>query len=353
VSGPKSPSSFPDERRAILALTLVADVGSVTHRQLIERFRSASRALDGGFAKTVSAAAYTQADAYVEQARARGLELTTVADDRYPASLRELHNPPAVLWSRGNWSTLRSPIIAVVGTRRATGYGRRVTHEIVTALARGGATVVSGMALGIDAIAHVAALETNDRTVAVLGTGADVAYPRAHTALHRDIATRGLILSELPPSARSLPGSFPRRNRIIAGLASLTIVVEAPQRSGALITANCALDLGRDVAAVPGPIDSPQSQGSNELIRDGAHVITSVEDALRLAGLAVQARTSPELSGESEKRVWSALEDAAVSLDELCARVGLPVSQCLTTVTALELRGVIECAMTGEIRRRT
>ena len=352
MSDAKSPSSSPDERRAILALSLVAEVGTVTHRQLNERFRSAARALDASFPRVECDAAYSAADRLLDSAAARGLSLVTIADDYYPDQLRQLHDPPPVLWWRGNWSALQLPIVAVVGTRRATSYGRRVTEEMVTALARGGATIVSGMALGIDAIAHVATLHANGRTIAVLGTGADIAYPRGHTALHRDIAERGLILSELPPGAHSDRGSFPRRNRIIAGLASLTIVVEAPERSGALITSRCANDLGRDVAAVPGPIDSPQSYGTNELIREGAHPITTIAEALRLVGLEAPAKTNPMLIGDSEMRVWTALEAVAASLDELCGRVELPVSQCLTTVTALELRGVIECSITGEIRRR-
>jgi DNA processing protein len=228
----------------------------------------------------------------------------------------------------------------------------RVTREIATALARAGACIVSGMALGIDACAHRAALDAGGKTVAVLGTGADVAYPRAHSSLHREIKDRGLILSELEPGARSDAGSFPRRNRIIAGLARLTIVIEAPFRSGALITSRDAMELGREVGAVPGPIDSPQSQGSNQLLRDGAQVITSVSDALSLVGLDPIARSSPELRSEGETRVWNALQARASSLDELCARTALPVSECLVAVTSLELRGIVECALTGEIRRR-
>src|SRR5262249_32890931 len=161
----------------------------------------------------------------------------------YPESLRHLNDPPPVLWSRGDWSMIADPMIAIVGTRRATGYGQRVTREIAAALARQGACIVSGMALGIDACAHRATLGAGGRTIAVLGTGADIAYPRAHTALHREIAQRGLVLSELPPGAKSDPGSFPRRNRIIAALASLTIVVEAPIKSGALNTSNHATEL--------------------------------------------------------------------------------------------------------------
>ncbi|MEP6493782.1 MAG: DNA-processing protein DprA [bacterium] len=322
------------------------------HRQLIERFGSASRALHDGFSRAVQSSALAEADAMLVSAAARGLRLITNLDESYPATLGDLHNPPAVLWARGELSALREPVVAVVGTRRATSYGLRVTREIVTALARGGASIVSGMALGIDAAAHMAALEVGNHTIAILGTGADVAYPRAHVALHRELGIRALVLSEMPPGARSDPGSFPRRNRIIAALATVTIVVEAPARSGALLTSGHALELGRDVAAVPGPIDSPQSVGTNELIRDGAHVITSTADALRLVGLEVLPKLRPEISNATELRIWNALEPGAATLDELCARAAIPVTECMVAVTGLELRGIVECALTGEIRRR-
>ena len=274
------------------------------------------------------------------------------ADARFPAALRDLTDPPAALWSIGNWNALADPVIAVVGTRRATSYGLRVTRELVGALARAGACVVSGMALGIDAMAHRAALDANGRTVAVLGTGADVAYPRAHVALHSEITRNGLILSEMPPGSRSHRASFLKRNRIIAGLARLTLVVEAPVASGALNTAGVALDLGREVAVVPGPIDSPQSEGTNRLLNDGAHPITCTDDLLKLAGLEIVPRTPRTFEDPVERAVWDALSSGARSLDELCARVRVPVSECLTAVTALELRGALECALTGEIRRR-
>lgn len=291
-------------------------------------------------------------DALMQLGASHGLSLAVAGDAAYPRQLAELHSPPRVLWSRGDHGVLDAPVVAIVGTRRATRYGERVTHEIAAAFARAGVCVVSGMALGIDACAHRAALDAGGKTVAVLGTGADIAYPRAHTALHREIGARGLLLSEFPPGAKSGPGSFPRRNRIIAALASLTIVVEAPQRSGALITARDALDLGRDVAAVPGPIDSPQSVGSNNLLREGAHVLTSVGDALRLMGVEAPVKLEPELHDDDETRIWNVLESSAVSLDDLCARTTLPIARCLSAVTQLELRGVLECALTGEIRRR-
>lgn len=273
-------------------------------------------------------------------------------DAAFPAALNDLPDPPNGLWYVGNLGLLGANLVTVVGTRRATSYGERITRALAGALARGGACIVSGMAIGVDAAAHRAALDAGGATIAVLGTGVDVAYPRAHVALHRQIARDGLLLSELPPGARSHRGSFPKRNRILAALSRLTIVVEAPFGSGALITAKDATDLGREVAAVGGQIDSPQSQGTNHLLRDGAHVIASIDDAVALAGLSPQPRSAPRIDDETEMRIWAVLADGAASLDELCARSGLPVSECMTAVTGLELRGAVECALTGEIRRR-
>lgn len=252
----------------------------------------------------------------------------------------------------GDRGALHDPVVAIVGTRRATNYGLRMAREIAGALARAGACVVSGMALGVDGAAHRGALDAGGKTVAILGTGVDVPYPRAHLALYREIVEQGLVLSEMPAGARSHGGSFPNRNRLIAALARLVIVIEAPIKSGALGTAEHGLNLGRDIAVVPGPIDSPQSAGSNNLLRNGAHPIVSVDDAVMLAGLSPRPKARPRVDDEVEVRVWAALEKGAASLDELCARASLPVAQCLAAVTGLELRGAIECALTGEIRRR-
>lgn len=270
----------------------------------------------------------------------------------YPTALTELSDPPETIWAIGDLATLGPPVVAVVGTRRATAYGLRITREIVGAFARAGACVVSGLALGIDAAGHRAALEFGGRTVAVLGTGVDVPYPKSNAPLYREIAERGLLLSELPPGSRAFPHHFINRNRIIAALAKVTIVIEAPIGSGALHTAAFAQELDREVAIVPGPIDSPQSAGSNKLMRDGAQIIASIDDALALAGLGPQKGGEISVTSETERRVWNALGAGAASLDELCARAALPVAECLTAVTGLELRGAVECALTGAIRRR-
>ena len=272
-------------------------------------------------------------------------------DAAYPSALDDCPNPPRVLWARGDLSLLERPTVAIVGTRRATAYAERVTRQLAMTLARAGACVVSGLARGVDGTAHRAALEVCGATVAVLGTGLDVYYPKAHAPLQREIEQRGLVLSEIPPTDAAHPGSFPKRNRIIAALAKVTIVVEAGVKSGALITATHALEMGRTVAAVPGPIDVPQCAGSNELLRDGASLIAGMADAVALLGLTAPIRLQELPEGTDERLVWDALDHGGLDLESLSARASLPAHQALAAVSALELRGLVECALSGEIRR--
>jgi DNA processing protein len=273
------------------------------------------------------------------------------ADGAYPAALADCPSPPRRLWLRGDPGVLDRPCVAIVGTRSATAYGERVAHELARTLAAAGACIVSGLARGIDAAAHRGALEAGGATVAVLGTGVDVVYPRGHASLQAGIATAGLLVSELPPDAAAHGGSFPRRNRLIAALARVTVVVEAGVKSGALITAAHALEMGRTVAAVPGPIDVPQAQGSNELLRDGATPITSIADAVTLLGLDTPIRRIDLPDDATERSLWDALGHGSATLDALCARTGLPAHEGMAAVGALELRGLIRCELTGEIRR--
>jgi DNA processing protein len=275
-------------------------------------------------------------------------------DARYPAELEDLQeNAPPYLWMCGAIQVLDvKPRVAVVGTRRATPYGQRVTREIVSSLVRAGACIVSGLARGIDGTAHRTALELDGTTIAVLGTGLGFAYPLAHRALQNTIAQRGLLITELEHDAHGMKFTFPHRNRIIAALSALTIVVEAPERSGALDTARHVLDLNRNLCVVPGPIDQPQHVGSNRLIRDGAIPITSAEDALALVGLTPPPRT-PRVSPEGDEgRVWAALADGPLDMDSLCHRSGLPAAHCMAAVAKLEVAGAIECPLSGEVRRR-
>ncbi|MDQ3673983.1 MAG: DNA-processing protein DprA, partial [Gemmatimonadota bacterium] len=259
-------------------------------------------------------------------------------------------HPPGRLYVLGNPDSLSEPRVSIVGTRQSTAYGERVTRSLTSALVRAGVCVISGMARGIDGTAHRAALDQGGRTVAILGTGIDVPYPAGHRHLHRTIVERGLVLSENPPGMTAYQGAFPRRNRIIAALAPVTIVVEAGRRSGALNTAGQALELGRIVAAVPGPIDSEQCVGSNELLRDGAVVIASVDDALALLGVSLPKGNDVDLP-EPERRLWDCLGAGPADIDRLSERTGLAVAQCLAGVSSLEIRGLVQCSLAGEITR--
>ncbi len=269
----------------------------------------------------------------------------------YPAELLDLPNPPDLLFALGLRATLDAPRVAIVGTRDCTAYGDRIARKIAGAIARAGGCVISGMARGVDACAHRAALEAGGKTVAVLGTGIDVPYPRGHARLHRQIADDGLVISESPAGTAAFRGCFPRRNRIIAALAKVTIVVEAGYKSGALLTAKDALNLGRTVAAVPGPIDLPHSAGTNELLRDGAQVIATVDDALTLVGLpAAPELPLPDLA-YTERAVWEALGKGAATIELVAQRADLPLREAMAALTALELRSLISAGFSGEYRR--
>ena len=273
----------------------------------------------------------------------------------FPPALLDLDNPPKQLHFLGTIEALEGApdrLVAIVGTRDPSPYGLRVATQLARSLAAAGIGVVSGLARGIDAAAHRSAMEAGGWTVAVLGTGVDVPYPASHRELHGEIAREGLVLSEFEPGTRAQKGSFPRRNRIIAALAKVTIVVEAPYKSGAVNTATQAFGLCRTVAAVPGPIDSARSAGSNLLLRDGAHVIATVDDALGFYGKASQMDTdSVPALGELEAQVWDALAPGSASPELLGMRAGLPVRQVLEGVARLELCGMVQQGAGGEVER--
>ena len=347
-------SSFPDARVDALALALAPGVGARRYRERSQGFGSAAQAFGATVDPSDQARLRDEAARLAADAAQCGATLLLLGDEAYPASLLQLVDPPPYLCVLGDLSVLARPTVAIVGTRRATPYGERVTHALSGALAAAGVCVVSGMARGIDAAAHRAALARGGVTAAVLGTGVDIAYPVAHRSLHASIAQRGAVISEFPCGSRAGPASFPRRNRVIAALASLTIVVEAGERSGALITAEHALDIGRDVGAVPGPVESPQHVGSNGLLKHGAHAILGADDALSLLGLpdaSARPNVAATLAGD-ERAVWIALEDGATPIDRLTERAALTPRRSLAAVTALELAGLVETLPTGEVHRR-
>jgi DNA processing protein len=211
----------------------------------------------------------------------QGVQILTIYDEAYPALLKQTSQPPWVLYYKGKIELLQNPLIAIVGTRVPTVYGKNMSHQFGEALARAGFTIVSGLARGIDSCAHTGAINQTGSTIAVLGCGADIVYPLENGPLYREIAAKGLLLSEFPLGTPAHPGLFPLRNRIIAGLSLGTLVVEAALKSGSLITADLALDEGRDVFAIPGPINSPKSQGVFTILRQGAaKLVVCVEDIM-------------------------------------------------------------------------
>jgi DNA processing protein len=270
----------------------------------------------------------------------------------FPASLHDLPDVPEELYLLGDAGQLDSPTVSIVGTRDATFYGVRTARALATAFAKAGVSVISGMARGIDSAAHRAALEAGGRTVAVLGTGIDVPYPVGNTELHRILSERALVISEHAPGVRARPGAFPKRNRLIAALSPVTIVVEAGHRSGAQNTVEHARRLDRTVAAVPGPIDSPQSAGANQLIRDGVVAISSVADALTLVGVPSPKESAPAGLPPLEAAVWKSIGAGALSPDAIAEQCGATTRECLAAVTSLELAGRVECLISGEVRRR-
>ncbi len=365
-------AAAPRAVRFAVALSLVPGIGRVRFRELVDELGDHERALGRAVPASRRDQLLADADALIARATecaarvavygldgeasgaSSGVEIGAApAIVGYPSRLRDLPDPPPVVYVRGHDEWLdHTPIVAIVGTRAATAYGERVTREIAAQLARAGALVLSGMARGIDSAAHRGALGSDGRSGAVLGTGVDVAYPVAHRALHAELGARGVLIAEQPPGERATGGSFPERNRIIAALADLVIVIEAGVKSGALITATRALELGRTVAAVPGPIDSPQCAGSNELLRDGAQVIASAADALALVRLTAPPRApAPNVAG-TERVVWDALSQGALDLDTLATHTALPAREVMAAVTRLEMSGAVECALTGEVRRR-
>ncbi|WP_458463416.1 DNA-processing protein DprA [Paenibacillus sp.] len=273
----------------------------------------------------------------------QGIEVITYLDQKYPILMKETVQPPWVMYGRGDVSLLHNPSIAMVGTRMPTVYGRKVGEKLAEQLCSTGLTIVSGLARGIDSVCHEAVLRAKGKTIAVFGTGIDNIYPPENTSLAERIAETGLLLSEYPPGTRARQGLFPERNRIIAGLTLGTLVVEADIRSGSLITADAALEAGRDVFAVPGPITSPKSRGAHNLIRQGAKLVTCVADILEEYRLDLpnaeqlpynrgRSTETPVPSGQGifaevklspdEQRVIYLLEMEEQSLDQLVEQLG-------------------------------
>lgn len=291
-------------------------------------------------------ARHERRDSLRESLQAAECCLLSLGESDYPALLREIHDPPLMLYLRGRRELLHNAMLAMVGSRRASHRGEQDASAFANALAGSGYTIVSGLAMGIDAAAHRGALNTNASTVAVLGCGVDVCYPRRNRELYQAIAESGLLLSEYPPGAEPLRHQFPRRNRIISGLSLGVLVVEATVRSGSLITARQALEQNREVFALPGSIHSPASRGCNALIREGAKLVETLDDIVAELPPQPTATALPSAaSSEAEDHpppLYELLDDAPQSLEQLAQRSGLGVAALLSALSELELAGWAE-----------
>jgi DNA processing protein len=345
-----------------IALSLVPGVGPVGFARLLRRYSTARAAwADGaslleelprlpedagpGLARLQREGVTAIAERVRAATRRAGGSVITALDDRYPAALAAADPHPPLLYVAGDPASMAAPCVAVVGTRRATGYGRACAAEIADELARAGVTVVSGLAIGIDGQAHVAAVSAGGRSVAALPSPLDRVYPPRHRDLAaRLIATGGALVSELAPAQAHGKPDFARRNRIIAGLARAVVVVEAPDRSGALLTVAAAIEYGREVFAVPGPIDAVASRGCNRLIADHqASIVTSAASLLHRIGAAPGGRPVSVASlSDPEALVLHALLQRPGSIEELIARTRLATGPLASTLTLLEARGLVE-----------
>lgn len=267
-------------------------------------------------------------------------------DQEYPDRLKEIYDYPPIIYLRGTLLPEDEWCLAVVGTRRATVYGKQVTEEIVTDLARNSITIVSGLAKGIDSVAHQAALDAGGRTIAIFACGLDAVYPAENSNLARRIMQQGALISEYPLGTRPRPGNFPRRNRIMSGLSLGVLVTEAGETSGAMITAHLALEQNREVLAVPGSILSPGSKGTNHLIQEGAKVVrdyTDILEELNLKAVAQKATMKEVIpASATESALLKQLSTAPAHIDEICRNSGLPVATVSSTLAVMELKGMVK-----------
>jgi DNA processing protein len=362
---PEFSLSVDDETRALLHLAGVKGLGPRLLHSALRRFGSPQAVLNasadvlaelnGVSAALAQRIAHAARDVSIEPELevCRREEVSFVLSSRpdYPRLLREVPDPPPLLFTRGRFLEGDQLAIAIVGSRHATSYGRTQAERLAASLARAGLTIVSGLARGIDAAAHRGALAAGGRTIAVLASGVVDIYPPEHAELAREVALQGTLASEAPSGTRPHPGLFPQRNRIISGLSLGVIVVEAALRSGALITARHAGEQGREVFAVPGRVDSRASQGCHRLLKDGARLVETADDVLEELGPLVQPvreegqpevrRPAELLLSDQERQVLQAVGDDPTSIDAVISATGLAASQVLATLSALEVRRLI------------
>jgi DNA processing protein len=349
-----------EQWRYWLALKLVRGVGNVTYRELLEHFKtpqtvfsaSAVTLIDAGLHREVARAITTFDQWQLVENELRsiartGVRLVTRIDDEYPVNLTHLHDPPPFLYVRGSFVPGDRLAIAIVGSRFASAYGKGVARDLARGLAEKGVMIVSGLARGIDAEAHRAALAAGGRTVAILGSGLDIIYPSEHRPLAAEIPASGAVVSEFPLGSKPDAVHFPYRNRVISGLTLGTVVVEATENSGSLITARCALEQNREVFAVPGNVTSNRSHGPHRLIKEGAKLVENIEDILNeiapaLAPIPFVEPTAPIVTLEPhETLLINLFDNDPLHVDILITKSGLTAARVLEVLLAMELKGLV------------
>jgi DNA processing protein len=282
----------------------------------------------------------------IQKLNEAGIKTVFIDEDSYPESLREIYDPPKILYIRGVLEILQMPMLAIVGARKASFYGMSVAEKISGELVSAGLCVVSGLARGIDTAAHKGALKASGKTVAVLGCGVDVIYPLENKKLMQEVINSGVVISEYPPGTPPRGGNFPQRNRIISGLSKGVLIVEAAEKSGSLITADFALEQGREVFAVPGQVTNPLNKGAHRLIKQGAVLVEEAADILQEIGLSLIAQDCLpnkllENLTEKEKKVYNNISDVPVNSEIIIDQTGLKASETLSILFLLEMNGMI------------
>ena len=355
----KAQTTSPDELKYWVAFNRIAGIGRVRYEAMLAAFGRLSTAWTASRTDLRAAGLDQQAtrliadnrdsidpDAELETLAKAGITALTWSDTAYPARLKEIDDAPPLLYVRGAFTPSDDLAVAVVGTRRPTPYGRQVAEELSHQLAANRLTIVSGLARGIDAIAHRAALQAGGRTLGVLACGLDMMYPPEHAKLSREIAECGALISEQPLGTQPRGDYFPRRNRILSGLALGVLVVEADVKSGAMITAHQALDQNREVFAVPGSVFSPQSRGTNSLIQQGAKLVLSVEDVLQELNLMMapqQIEMQEQVPAtDTEAEVLRHITKEGAHIDDVCRESGLPAATVSSLLAMMELKGMVK-----------
>ncbi|MEZ6136702.1 MAG: DNA-processing protein DprA [Pirellulaceae bacterium] len=348
-----------------LQVVMTTGVGPTVLARLLERFSTAGAILAASpvelsevegvgvtLARRLRSTQFREiAGGVIECCRANGIRILLPSDADFPDLLRQIPDPPSVLYVRGELRPTDSLALAIVGTRGASQYGRSQAERLARSLARAGLTIVSGLARGIDAAAHQGAIEAEGRTIAVLSNGVAEIYPPQNEELGKRIATSGALISEMPPGTKPKKGMFPQRNRLISGLSLGTLVVEAGERSGALITARLSGEQGREVFALPGLVTNPNSRGCHQLIRDGAHLVQDTEDILDALGPLFEGvivssektiRHAAELQlNDQESAVLQAINVEPTDINSVITNSGLPVPRVLSTLSVLEMRRLV------------